>query len=141
MQAHREPFRSASSCRRIQLSSALKKLVGVDPAPSDLKLDPVDQGNLRGRGIVMGAGADSAAIERSALTHFAGLPRVKARGRLRSPRRTPLSPTAAAPTPQRAGEPAMVLLGSRCIYPRVCGNALDVISGAGKWQSLPPFDR
>ena len=43
-------------------------------------LDLVHQGNLRGRGIVMGAGADSAAIERSASTHFAGLPRGGRRG-------------------------------------------------------------
>ena len=75
VQAHRERFRSASSCRRIQLSSALNELVGVRPGRARKRMSTSDS-NVRfgppGQFVRAwhsdGAGADSAAIERSAST-------------------------------------------------------------------------
>ena len=73
VQAHRERFRSASSCRRIQLSSALKELVGVRPGRARKRMSTTDSNVRFGPpGQFVRAwhsdGADCAAIERSAST-------------------------------------------------------------------------
>jgi hypothetical protein len=80
-----------SSCRRIQLSSALKELIGVRPGRARKRIGTSDSNVRFGppRQFVRawhsdGAGADSAAIERPASTSLRrAAKRWKARGRLR----------------------------------------------------------